>query len=437
MNSNARISIGIAAAFVLVAGILLAVNAGNRAGSANSANSSTSSGTASDTDRHERLVRPDSHRLDVVADGKATFVEFLDFECESCRAAFPVVEQLRKKYAGKVTFVVRYFPLPGHFNAERAARAVEAAAQQGKFEQMYRKMYETQAAWGEQQLPADDRFRGFAKELGLDLAAFDRPTTPRPPSSGSNATSPTAKRSASPGRRPSSSTAPSCSPGRPKTSPRASMPHSTSRSAVMIASPPADRSTPFPRLLPWLLLIGGAIGLAAAGVLTVEKIALLRDPAYVPSCSINPILSCGSVMTKPQAEVFGFPNPLLGIAGFAIVTTIGAALLAGATFRRWFWLGLQGGVTFGLVFVHWLIFQSLYRIQALCPYCMVVWAVTVPIFWYITLHNLNRGHLPSPASTRSLVLAATRFHSVALTIWAVVLLTLIGEQFWAYWRTLP
>lgn len=174
MNSNARISIGIAAAFVLVAGILLAVNAGNRAGSTNSANSSTSSGTASDTDRHERLVRPDSHRLDVVADGKATFVEFLDFECESCRAAFPVVEQLRKDYAGKVTFVVRYFPLPGHFNAERAARAVEAAAQQGKFEQMYRKMYETQAEWGEQQVPADDRFRGFAKELDLDLAAFDK-----------------------------------------------------------------------------------------------------------------------------------------------------------------------------------------------------------------------------------------------------------------------
>jgi len=195
-------------------------------------------------------------------------------------------------------------------------------------------------------------------------------------------------------------------------------------------------STPFLKLLPWLLLVGGGLGLTAAVVLTVEKIALLRDPAYVPSCSINPILSCGSVMTKPQAEAFGFPNPLLGIAGFAVVTTIGAALLAGASFRRWFWLGLQAGVTFGVVFVHWLIFQSLYRIQALCPYCMAVWAVTVPIFWYVTLHNLNRGHLPEPAWTKQTVAAATRYHSVALTIWAVVLLTLIGEQFWHYWKTL-
>ena len=182
-------------------------------------------------------------------------------------------------------------------------------------------------------------------------------------------------------------------------------------------------STPFPKLLPWLLLVGGALGLTAAVVLTVEKIALLRDPAYVPSCSINPILSCGSVMTKPQAEVFGFPNSLLGIAGFAVVTTIGAALLAGASFRRWFWLGLQAGVTFGVVFVHWLIFQSLYRIQALCPYCMAVWAVTVPIFWYVTLRNIN-------------VAVVTRYHTVVLTIWTVVLLTLIGEQFWHYWKTL-
>src|SRR5689334_17486274 len=123
------------------------------------------------------------------------------------------------------------------------------------------------------------------------------------------------------------------------------------------------------RSLPWILLIGGIIGLAASAVLTVEKLALLRDPAYVPSCSINPILSCGSVMTKPQAEVFGFPNSLLGIAGFAVVVTVAVALLAGATFRRWFWGGLQVGVTLGAVFVHWLMFQSLYRIQALCPYC--------------------------------------------------------------------
>ncbi|WP_329430284.1 DsbA family protein [Streptosporangium sp. NBC_01495] len=121
-----------------------------------------------------QLVRADSHTVQSAADGKVTLVEFLDFECEACRAYFPIVEELRKQYAGKVTFVVRYFPLPGHFNAERAARAVEAAAQQGRFEAMYQRMYETQTQWGEKQVPADTVFRGFAQGLALDMTAWDK-----------------------------------------------------------------------------------------------------------------------------------------------------------------------------------------------------------------------------------------------------------------------
>lgn len=121
-----------------------------------------------------QMVRDSSHRLNTPPDPQATFVEFLDFECEGCRAAYPIVEQLRDEYGDRVEFVLRYFPLSGHFNAERAARAVEAAAQQGRIEAMYRKMFETQAEWGEQRTPADDVFRGFADEMGLDMPAFDR-----------------------------------------------------------------------------------------------------------------------------------------------------------------------------------------------------------------------------------------------------------------------
>ncbi|BBZ07725.1 MULTISPECIES: DsbA family protein [Mycolicibacterium] len=120
-----------------------------------------------------QLVRDNSRRLTTVPNSDVAFVEFLDFECEACRAAFPMVEQLRAEYGDRVNFVIRYFPIQSHFNAERAARAVEAAAQQDKFEPMYKKMYETQSEWGEQQTPADSRFRGFAAELGLDMAAFD------------------------------------------------------------------------------------------------------------------------------------------------------------------------------------------------------------------------------------------------------------------------
>lgn len=119
------------------------------------------------------LVRADSHRLDDPPDADVTLVEFLDFECEGCRAAYPLVEELRAEYGDRVEFVVRYFPMSGHVNAERAARAVEAAAQQGRLEDMYRAMFETQPQWGEQRTPADDVFRGMATELGLDMVAYD------------------------------------------------------------------------------------------------------------------------------------------------------------------------------------------------------------------------------------------------------------------------
>ena len=119
------------------------------------------------------IVRDDSRILGEEGSSGVTFVEFLDFECEACGAAYPIVEDLREKYAGEVTFVIRYFPLPGHFNAGRAARAVESAARQGELEAMYNRMYETQEEWGEAREPKDDLFRGFAEEIGLDMDQYD------------------------------------------------------------------------------------------------------------------------------------------------------------------------------------------------------------------------------------------------------------------------
>ena len=75
------------------------------------------------------VVAENSHRLDTAPDGSVVFTEFLDFECEVCAAVHPVVEELRDTHAGEVTFVTRYFPLPGHANSMNAAIAVEAAAE--------------------------------------------------------------------------------------------------------------------------------------------------------------------------------------------------------------------------------------------------------------------------------------------------------------------
>lgn len=118
-------------------------------------------------------VRDNSHRLSVATDAKATLVEFVDFECEACEAGYLDVAQLRAAYGDQVTFVVRYFPSEDHVNAGRAARAVEAAAQQGRFEAMYIKMLRTQTQWSGQQEPKDDLFRSYAAELGLDMDRWE------------------------------------------------------------------------------------------------------------------------------------------------------------------------------------------------------------------------------------------------------------------------
>ncbi|MDP9988338.1 thioredoxin domain-containing protein [Arthrobacter sp. KFRI-F3372] len=120
-----------------------------------------------------QIVREDSHRLTTPATEKAQLVEFLDFECESCRAAEPLVQELKKEYGDRITFVHRYFPLPSHKNSGQAALAVEAAAQQGKYEQMAAKMFETQPQWGEKQDFENALFRSFAEELGLDMEKYD------------------------------------------------------------------------------------------------------------------------------------------------------------------------------------------------------------------------------------------------------------------------
>ena len=187
--------------------------------------------------------------------------------------------------------------------------------------------------------------------------------------------------------------------------------------------------------LPYILLIGGIIGIVCAGVLTSEKIELIKNPHAHLICNLNPIVACGSVIAKPQAAAFGFPNPYLGLAGFAAVATIGAALLAGAAFKRWFWLCVQAGVTFAVLFVTWLQFESIFRINALCPFCMVVWAVTIPIFWYVTLYNLRDGNIKTPKKLKSTAAFIQRHHADILVIWFFIIIAVILKHFWYYWKT--
>ena len=195
----------------------------------------------------------------------------------------------------------------------------------------------------------------------------------------------------------------------------------------------ADKVRRLDRTTAWILVVGGILGLVAAFELTVEKVRVLADPTYIPACDLNPVLSCGSVIVTPQAEVFGFPNPVLGLTGFAVVITLGVLMAGRVAMPRWVWLGLNAGALLGFAFVQWLVWQSLYSIGSLCPWCMVVWTVTAPIFVWVTSANLLSGRLPTPESWSSAVSALVGLRGLILAAWYVIVLGLIVVRWQDYW----
>jgi uncharacterized membrane protein len=180
----------------------------------------------------------------------------------------------------------------------------------------------------------------------------------------------------------------------------------------------------------WLVLIAGAVGLIASATLTVEKIRLLADSAYVPPCNLNPVLSCKSVMATGQASLLGFPNSLIGIAAFSVVGVSGLLAVTKVPLPRWYWIGLATGALAGVGFVHWLIFDSLYRIGALCPYCMVVWAVTIPLLVVVASIVLRSS------GPHRLHAVAYRWRWSLVALWFITLIVLIFIRFQDYWLTL-
>lgn len=165
-------------------------------------------------------------------------------------------------------------------------------------------------------------------------------------------------------------------------------------SSAAAARPRMTRDRP----LGWLMVITGVVGWLASGTLVLEKLEVLKDPNHTTVCDVNPWISCGQVMQTWQSSLFGFPNMFIGIVAFAIAITVGMSLLAGAQFARWYWVGLQAGVTLGFAFVVWLWSQALYVIHILCPFCMVVWAAMIPLFVWVTIRNISAGVIPAPAN---------------------------------------
>jgi uncharacterized membrane protein len=201
-------------------------------------------------------------------------------------------------------------------------------------------------------------------------------------------------------------------------------------------SRPARTGTAGTRRIGWVLVVTSVLGWFAAFQLTVENWRLLKNPTYQPACDISPVVGCGDVMSSDQGSVFGFPNMLLGLAAFAVVGTLGVIVLTGSRLHRAVWLGLQGGALLGVVFVHWLIWQSLYELGKICPYCAIVWTITIALFWYLTLHNVQQGVIRVPPRARVAVDTVLDTHAILLAGWYGVIVLLILTRFWSYWSSL-
>jgi uncharacterized membrane protein len=201
------------------------------------------------------------------------------------------------------------------------------------------------------------------------------------------------------------------------------------KKATVKPSAPRSLAKPYS----WILAVGGSAGLISSFILTLDKIEKLKNPSFQPNCDINPIVSCGDVLSSSQGSVFGFPNSLIGMAMFAALAAIGIALLAGAKFRRWFWLGLWGGMVVGIVFAFWMLEQSIYSINALCPYCLSVDVATITIFWYSTLYLLETKILVVPKSWNTAVSFVRKHHLDFLIGIFLIIIAVILKHFWYYY----
>jgi uncharacterized membrane protein len=190
----------------------------------------------------------------------------------------------------------------------------------------------------------------------------------------------------------------------------------------------------FKKIYPYVLIVCGAIGLAAAGILTIEKIELIKNPNRITSCSLSPIVACSPVINSPEASIFTIPNPAFGILGFGLVISVGMVLLAGAEkLKKWWWQVFLAGTALGAAFCIWLIHETLYEIGSICLYCSGAWAVTIATFVTTLKKSSEEGTIKLPTLLKNLVESYPL--EIIVTIYGAVI-ALILQRFWSYWITL-
>ncbi|SEB82582.1 Uncharacterized membrane protein [Paramicrobacterium humi] len=186
-----------------------------------------------------------------------------------------------------------------------------------------------------------------------------------------------------------------------------------------------------PRALAVCLVAGGALGAVAALALTLEKIATAGGAA--PNCNVSPLIGCGASLNSVQGSLLGIPNPLIGLMFWPAVMLLGVLAVA-VPLPRWVWLGLTAALAGATALVVWFVVQSIAVLGILCPWCMLTWAVTVPLLLGVLTHVVRERMLPAPQPVVSAVRAipvpwlwGSLVVFAAIAVWAQLQLDIVGS----------
>ena len=170
------------------------------------------------------------------------------------------------------------------------------------------------------------------------------------------------------------------------------------------------------------MLVSSLIGLVAALVLSIDAIALAKDPNAALFCDISTKISCTKVGLTWQASLLGFPNSFLGLIAEPVVITVAIAGLGGVRFPRWFMNTAMVFYSIGLIFAYWLFYEAYFVIGALCPWCLLVTVTTTTVFMSLLRVNLadNTFHLSERGYER-----AQYFLRIGADIWLTILIVAV------------
>jgi uncharacterized membrane protein len=178
-----------------------------------------------------------------------------------------------------------------------------------------------------------------------------------------------------------------------------------------------------------IMLIASTVALFVSFILAADTLKLARNPGQKLNCDVNAVLSCSTVAESWQAEIvkfagLSFPNAFFGIAAESVFVTIAVIGLAKVAVPRWFatctWLG---GLA-ALAYSYWLTTQSLFVINALCPWCLALMFSTTVQFMSLSHATVTVQDLPAKnAGLRKYY--RLNFDLMVDAVWIVALIVVI------------